>query len=75
MPGSCIHDLDAATCGLCNGAVKRAAEQERSGRGPWFAARYDGKCSGCGDTFEAGAGWIIRSDGDDGWLCGECGDD
>lgn len=77
MPGYCIHDLDPASCADCNGAVKRAAGQERrqwapDGRGPWFAARYDGECSDCGQRF--GAGWIIRSDGEGGWLCGECGE-
>lgn len=73
----CIHDLDPATCADCNGAVKRAAERERSlrragGHGPWFEARWGGKCSGCGESFDAGT--VIRSDGDDGWQCGECGD-
>lgn len=73
----CIHDLDPASCADCNGAVKRAAERERSlrapgGHGPWFEARWGGKCSGCGEEF--GAGTVIRSDGDDGWQCGECGE-
>lgn len=73
----CIHDLDPASCAVCNGAVKRAAEQERSlrragGHGPWFEARWGGKCSACGEEFEAGT--VIRSDGDDGWQCGECGE-
>lgn len=73
----CIHDLDPASCAVCNGAVKRAADRERSlrapgGRGPWFPARYDGECSDCGEVFKAET--VIRSDGDDGWLCGECGE-
>lgn len=77
MPGSCIHDLDPASCADCNGAVKRAAGQERgvrplAGRGPWFPAKWDGKCSDCGEAFDAGE--KIRADGDDGWLCGECGE-
>jgi DNA-directed RNA polymerase subunit RPC12/RpoP len=42
------------------------------GRGPWFFSRYDGKCSACGEQFDAGQ--KIRSDGDSGWLCEDCGD-
>jgi hypothetical protein len=37
--------------------------------GPWFTARFDGDCDGCGAfVFE---GDRIRSDGEGGWL-GEC---
>jgi len=77
VPEPCIHDLDPATCADCNGAAKRAALRERSmrgtgGHGPWFRSRYDGKCSDCGELFSAGQ--KIRSDGDDGWLCEDCGE-
>lgn len=76
----CIHDLEATSCAVCNGAEKRAAAVEAQDRrfrtdqrGPWFLARHDGKCSDCGEWFESGQ--KIRSDGGDGgWLCEECGD-
>jgi predicted nucleic acid-binding Zn ribbon protein len=78
MADECIHELPRATCGVCNGAMKRAAAIEAQGRrfkpaerGPWFFARYDGKCSDCGEQFESGQ--KIRSDGDGGWLCEDCG--
>jgi hypothetical protein len=74
----CIHDMDPAYCAVCNGAEKRAAATEATDRrrttgkpGPWFPARWDGKCSACGEEF--GAGDEIRSDGDSGWLCPDCG--
>ena len=71
MAEPCIHDLHPATCSVCNGAEKRAAEDE-SGRGPWFTARYDGLCAGCGD--EISPGDTIRSEsGHGGWLCEVCG--
>lgn len=41
--------------------------------GPWFPARYDGECDGCGEPFDAGDD--IRSDGSGGWLAECCGDD
>lgn len=44
-----------------------------SSLGPWFEARYDGECAGCGDEFEAGE--EIRADGEGGYLCGNCGED
>ena len=37
-----------------------------------FPARYDGECDGCGAEFEAGD--EIRSDGEGGWLCEDCGE-
>lgn len=40
--------------------------------GPWFAAGYNGFCSGCGDDIEEGD--RIRADGDGGYECEECGD-
>jgi hypothetical protein len=35
---------------------------------PWFEARYDGTCSGCGGEIIAGA-TQIRADGMNGWEC------
>lgn len=72
MAEPCIHDLDPATCGVCNGAEKRTSAAERPERGPWFFARFDGTCSDCGDGFDAGQ--KIRADGEGGYLCEDCDD-
>jgi hypothetical protein len=72
MAEPCIHDLDPASCAVCNGAEKRTAA-EGAPRGPWFTAQYPGACSGCGDGIEPGD--EIRASGEGGWLCEGCGDD
>jgi hypothetical protein len=72
MTGPCIHDLDPASCAVCNGAEKRAAAAERLERGPWFTAQYPGSCPECGGEF--GPGDMIRASGEGRWLCGECGE-
>ena len=41
--------------------------------GPWITARFDGECDECGDLIMEGD--QIRSDGEGGWLCENCGDD
>jgi hypothetical protein len=41
--------------------------------GPWFAARYRGECSGCGERFEEFD--QIRGDGERGYLAQCCGGD
>ena len=41
--------------------------------GPWFQASYDSDCDGCGEPITEGD--TIRSDGEGGWLCTECGED
>jgi hypothetical protein len=39
--------------------------------GPWFVAGYEGSCAGCGgDIIE---GDMIRSDGENGYLCEDDG--
>jgi hypothetical protein len=70
-PEPCIHEMDPAFCAVCNGAQKRA-KADRPELGRWFAARFNGTCSGC--EIEIRSGDEIRSDGDDGWLCTHCGD-
>ncbi|HKY45025.1 MAG TPA: hypothetical protein VJM50_18180 [Pyrinomonadaceae bacterium] len=42
-------------------------------KGPWFEARYDGECAGCGTEF--GEGDRIRASGWGGYLCDGCGAD
>lgn len=75
----CIHELDPASCAVCNGADKRAAEREafrstaeRGVYGPWFTAKYDGMCAGCFEDIEPGD--TIRADGDGCYLCSGCGE-
>jgi hypothetical protein len=69
-------DMPASGCAHCTGrtgdeGAPEASELDPRQFGPWFQARYDGECDGCGYEFQAGD--LIRSDGADGWLCGECG--
>lgn len=44
-----------------------------SGYGPWVDAAFDGECDGCDAPIEVGD--RIRSDGEGGWLCEDCGGD
>ena len=66
-------DLLRSQCGHCTGrdGGGEASELDPRKFGPWFQARYDGECDNCGYEFQAGDS--IRSDGNGGWLCGECG--
>jgi hypothetical protein len=41
--------------------------------GPWLAAIYDSECDNCGADICGGD--QIRSDGEGGWLCEECGEE
>lgn len=76
----CRHDMPFDQCGICNPPrpeLHDAADSSRYGRdtskfGPWFPARYDGECDGCGEPFSEGDD--IRSDGEGGWLASCCGD-
>ena len=71
MASLCIHDLAAAQCADCS--PRPEAVTFSQDRGPWFTARFDGDCGGCGAfTFE---GDRIRSDGAGGWLGECCGED
>jgi hypothetical protein len=71
MAEPCIHDLDPATCGVCNGAEKRV-KAERPPRGPWFVAQFPGTCGTCSERIKPGE--MIRADGDGAYLCEDCGD-
>jgi hypothetical protein len=74
----CAHDIEGGEAGACTVCSPRPAAPgpERPVRyGPWFTARFDGVCSGpCGGDITAGTD-RIRSDGDGGWLCEDCGAD
>lgn len=68
----CIHEIEEATCGVCT--PRKRPLPPSGGFGPWFPASFDGDCDGpC--TGEIKAGDVIRSDGEGGWLCGDCGRD
>jgi hypothetical protein len=77
-----FSDLLKDQCGHCHPerlpqpqipqAVRNRMGPERSGYGPWFTAAFDGGCDGCGEQIEAGD--EIRSDGEGGWLCSDCGE-
>lgn len=45
----------------------------RSGPGPWFPARFDSECDGCGDPIDEGD--QIRADGEGGYVCEGCGEE
>jgi hypothetical protein len=59
-------DLPADQCAHC----RQPPPEPPRRLGPWFLARYDGTCSeGCLIV----ASDRIRSDGEGGWLCEDCG--
>ncbi len=62
-----VTDLLKQQCGHCQDVQETKPEY-----GPWFQARYDGECDGCGEEFERGD--TIRSDGEGGYLFGDCGE-
>lgn len=69
-------DLDQASCAHCQGhdafpEVQNRRRLEQSG--VWVTARYDGKCAGCGDWYQAGT--LIHADGDGGWLAECCAEE
>lgn len=61
-----ITDLLVSQCGHCKGLTEDKPEL-----GPWFAARFEGFCSRCGDAIEPGD--PIRADGEGGYLDHDCG--
>ena len=63
---ACRHDLELLSCRICN---QRYRQPEY---GPWVTAFYPGECAGCYSEIRPGD--QIRSDFEDGWHCGLCGD-
>lgn len=70
----CKHLMDGG-CADCDPALAASlpAGPDRRDMGPWFAARHEGDCDGCGGHIEPGD--MIRADGEGGWLCSDCGTD
>jgi hypothetical protein len=75
-----FSDLLKDQCGHCQDRERKTeasstwrvkGKHHRDPRGPWFEAAFDGGCDGCGEQIEAGD--RIRSDGEGGWLCSDCG--
>ena len=66
MPRCDLTDLDEAFCAHCLGhKEERATPADDFSDRPWFTARYDGRCTGCGEPFAPGdpirmasVGWI-----------------
>jgi hypothetical protein len=77
-----FSDLLKDQCGHCHPerlpqpkvpqAVRARMGPERIRYGPWFPAAFPSECDGCGG--DIGEGDRIRSDGEGGWLCPDCGE-
>jgi hypothetical protein len=68
----CVHDLPPGACGDCAPRQNGAPAREDASYGPWISARYPGRCSSCDERIRDGD--QIRSDGEGGWLCSDCGE-
>jgi hypothetical protein len=63
-----VTELVADQCAHCRPVPDLPRSYEY---GPWFEARFPGRCSQCQErTYE---GDTIRADGEGGYLCEECG--
>jgi hypothetical protein len=68
----CIHELDPASCSVCSHRGEPVpGVLDPEALGPWFTARYSGRCSLGDEPFRQGD--RIRADGEDGYLCARCG--
>jgi hypothetical protein len=77
-----FSDLPKDMCGYCKPellpqtripqAARNRMGPERPRYGSWFPASFPGECDGCGGHIDEGD--QIRSDGEGGWLCEECGE-
>jgi hypothetical protein len=66
----CKHEMERAQCADCRPRPERPPGVPRLGR--WTEARFRTVCDGeCGGEIVPGD--LIRSDGEGGWLCGDCG--
>lgn len=67
-----FSELPKASCSHCTGRGEEIpAVAGPAGPGLWITAKYGGSCAGCGS--DVAPGDRIRSDGDNGWLCADCG--
>lgn len=69
--------MESSLCGHCRTGSKTMPEEARfpaarESFGAWFPARYAGRCSE-NARHQIRVGDQIRSDGERGWLCSECG--
>lgn len=67
-----VTELLVSQCGHCTGRTGDEGTGEKRDLGPWFGARYAGKCADCGERF--GMQDRIRADGEGGYLCAGCGE-
>jgi hypothetical protein len=66
-----ITDLFADSCSHCTGRGEEIPERDTAAFGPWFPARFPGRCSDCDKR--TGPEDRIRADGEGGYLCEDCG--
>lgn len=73
-----VTELHTTMCAHCLGhkdADRQAATDREAllARGGWLAARFRGRCSGCGEWYEAGS--AIRRGEPDGWTAECCAEE
>lgn len=70
-----LTELLVTDCAHCRGHQDPPREPATAELGPWFTARFDGRCSACDNTTYEGD--QIRADGFGGYLClaWGCGED
>ena len=70
----CRHDFLPGQCAICSGAVlaERDLSPEPTQEPTPFAARYRGRCPGCGADIETGDA-IVRDANGDGYVHEGCG--
>ena len=71
-PRTDLYVTDCA-CRDCRNLPDPAPGPVRAELGPWFEARFPGRCSRCATEFEPGD--RIRADGHGGYLAECCGED
>lgn len=67
----CRHEIEESTCGVCRPRPGTAVPGWPRVTGGWVPARYPGRCGACEDRIFPGD--QIRSNGEGGWLCADCG--
>ncbi len=72
LPGQCAHCRDRDRKDEVSRNWVLRGKHHRDPRGPWFEASFGGECDGCGGRVEVGD--RIRSDGEGGWICTDCGE-
>jgi hypothetical protein len=69
-PRCTVTELLITECAHCHPAAALPGLSD-AGWGPWFPARYKGRCANCAGRMDEGE--QIRADGTGGFLCDRCG--